>query len=250
MSTAWDAQRYQDKHSFVWRYGATLLDLLDPRPGQRILDLGCGTGQLTAQIAQSGADVTGLDASPVMLEEARKNYPNLKFVFADAAGFRLPGAFDAVFSNAALHWVKDASGAAQSISQALLPGGRFVAELGGQGNIASIQAALRAVWGPSADERSPWYYPSIGEYASVLERHGLEVRQASLFDRPTQLEGPNGIEDWLRTFCQVYLGSLPPDRAAEAVRDIAARLRPTQFRDGVWTVDYRRLRIVAVKIAN
>jgi trans-aconitate methyltransferase len=250
VSTAWDAQRYQEKHSFVWRYGATLLELLDPRPGERILDLGCGPGQLTAQIAQSGAQVTGLDNSPGMLEEARKNFPKLAFVLADAAGFRLPGSFDAVFSNAVLHWVKDASGAAESIARALGPGGRFVAELGGKGNIASVQAALRAVFGPSADERSPWYYPSIGEYASVLEQHGLEVRQASLFDRPTDLEGPDGMEDWLRTFCQSYLGELSPDRANEAIRDLAAHLRPTQFRDGVWTLDYRRLRIVAVKIAN
>lgn len=249
-TTTWDPHRYQDKHSFVWRYGASLLELLDPRPGERILDLGCGTGQLTAQIAHSGAQVTGLDNSPAMLEEARKHNPNLTFVLADAAAFRLPAAFDAVFSNAVLHWVKDASGAAASIAAALLPGGRFVAELGGKGNIASVQAALRAVFGPSADERSPWYYPSIGEYASILEQHGLEVREARLFDRPTDLEGPDGLADWLRLFCQVYLGGLSADREKEAVREIAAHLRPTHFRDGVWTIDYRRLRIVAVKLAN
>ena len=149
-----------------------------------------------------------------------------------------------------LHWVKDAAGAAESIARALRPGGRFVAEFGGKGNIASVQAALRAMFGPSADEQSPWYYPSIGEYASLLEQHGLEVRQANLFDRPTQLEGPNGLEDWLRMFCQTYLDGLAPDRTNEAIRDLAAHLRPTHFRDGVWTLDYRRLRIVAVKIAN
>jgi len=250
VSAGWDARRYQDKHSFVWRYGASLLELLDPHPGERILDLGCGTGQLTAQIADSGAQVTGLDASPVMLEEARKNFPQLSFVLADAASFRLPGAFDAVFSNAVLHWVKDAAGAAESIARALRPGGRFIAEFGGKGNIASVQAALRAMFGPSADEQSPWYYPSISEYASLLEQHDLEVRQAHLFDRPTQLEGPNGLDDWLRMFCQTYLGNLAPDRPNEAIRDLAAHLRPTHFRDGVWTLDYRRLRIVAVKIAN
>jgi len=250
VSTAWDAQRYQDKHSFVWRYGASLVELLDPRAGERILDLGCGTGQLTSQIAESGAHVVGLDNSPVMLEEARKNYSSLEFVLGDAANFRLPDAFDAVFSNAALHWVKNAAGAAESIARALRPGGRFVAEFGGKGNIRSIQAALRAVFGPSADDRSPWYYPSVGEYAPLLEQQGLEVRQANLFDRPTQLEGPNGMEDWLRMFCGTYLRDLSAERAAEAIRELANHLRPTLYRDGVWTVDYRRLRIVAVKTAN
>ena len=250
MSTAWDAGRYQDKHSFVWRYGAGLLELLAPRPGERILDLGCGTGQLTSQIAESGAHVVGLDKSASMLEEARKNFPHIEFVLADAASFQVPGSFDAVFSNAALHWVKDFAGAAHCISRALGPGDRFVAEFGGKGNIAAVQAALRMVFGPSADERSPWYYPSIGEYANILEQHGLEVREARLFDRPTELEGTNGIEDWLRMFCPVYLGDLPADRAAETIRQLATLLRPTHFRDGVWTMDYRRLRVVAVKTAN
>jgi len=186
--SAWDAARYQDKHSFVWRYGAGLLELLVPQPGERILDVGCGTGQLTAEIARCGAQVVGLDNSADMLADARKNFPELTFVPGDAARFDFPEPFDAVFSNAVLHWVKDADGAVGSIARALRPGGRFVAEFGGQGNIATVQAALRAVLGPHADQQSPWYYPSIGEYSAVMERHGLEVRNASLFDRPTPLE--------------------------------------------------------------
>jgi trans-aconitate 2-methyltransferase len=243
VSSSWDAQHYQDKHSFVWRYGASLIELLDPQTGERILDLGCGTGQLTAQIAHSGAVVVGLDYSPAMLDEARKNYPQLKFVLGEASTFRLPEPFDAVFSNAALHWVKNAEDAVESIAHALRPGGRFVAEFGGKGNIRSIQAALRAVFGAPADERSPWFYPSVGEYATLLERHGLEVRQASLFDRPTPLEGPNGLQDWLRMFCHTYLRDAP----ADPIPNLVAHLRPTLYRDGIWTVDYRRLRIVAVK---
>jgi trans-aconitate methyltransferase len=244
---SWDPARYQDQHSFVWRYGASLLELLDLRPGERILDVGCGTGQLTAEIAKSGAQIVGLDNSPDMLAEARKNFPALTFVPGDAASFRFPEPFDAVFSNAVLHWVKNAEGAVQSIARALHPGGRFVAEFGGQGNIASVQAALRAVLGPRADEQSPWYYPSIGEYAPLLERHGLEVRNASLFDRPTPLEGENGLESWLRMFGQAYLRDLPPPKASEIVTDLVAHLRPRLYCDGVWSVDYRRLRIQAVK---
>ena len=245
---AWDATRYQDRHSFVWRYGASLVQLLDPQPGERILDLGCGTGQLTAEIARSGAQVTGLDNSADMLADARKNFPDLSFVVGDAARFDFPEPFDAVFSNAVLHWVKDADGAVGSIARALHPGGRFVAEFGGRGNIRTVQAALRAVLGPGADEQSPWYYPSIGEYAPVMERHGLEVSNASLFDRPTPLNGEDGMDHWLRMFTQTYLRQFSPDRASDIVRQLVEALRPALYRDGVWTVDYRRLRVVAVRI--
>jgi trans-aconitate methyltransferase len=245
--TGWDSARYQDQHSFVWRYGASLLDLLDPQPRERILDIGCGTGQLTAEIARRGAQVVGLDNSSDMLAAARKNFPELTFVPGDAARFQFPETFDAVFSNAALHWVRDADGAAASIAGALRPGGRFVAEFGGKGNIASVQAALRTVLGPSADEQSPWFYPSIGEYAGLLERHGLEVRQASLFDRPTPLEGENGMDHWLRMFVQTYLRQFSPERADGIVRQLVERLRLVLYRDGVWTVDYRRLRVIAIR---
>ena len=212
-SSPWDAARYQDRHSFVWRYGASLLEQLNPQPGERILDVGCGTGQLTAEIARSGAQVVGLDNSAGMLSQARQNYPDLTFVLGDASAFDFPEPFDAVFSNAALHWVKDADGAASCIARALRRGSRFVAEFGGKGNIASVQAALRAVLGPSADLQSPWYYPSVGEYASVLERYGLEVRNASLFDSQRHSKATtvwsNGCTCSCKATCASFLGTRP-----------------------------------------
>ncbi len=151
-----------------------------------------------------------------------------------------------MFSNAALHWVKNADAAVGSIAAALRPGGRFVAEFGGKGNIASIMGALDAVFGAAAGERCPWWFPGIGEYAPLLERHGLEVRQASLFDRPTPIEGEPGMEDWIQMFCSSYLRDLSADGAKEKVREVVAYLRPKLYREGVWMLDYRRLRVVAV----
>ena len=245
MTQAWDPQAYQGKHSFVWQFGTSLLELLGPRADERILDVGCGTGQLTAEIARSGARVTGLDSSPEMLAEARRNYPHLHFVQADAADFSFDEAFDAVFSNAALHWVRNQEGAARSIARAVRPGGRLVAECGGKGCIASVIQAIRAVLGPRADELCPWRFPSIGEFAPLLEANGLEVQQAWLFDRPTPLEGADGFENWLRMFAGPYFRGLDERESHDLVAALDARLRPALFRVGVWTLDYRRLRIVA-----
>jgi trans-aconitate methyltransferase len=247
-SCAWDAERYEGKHSYVWQFGAGLIDVMAPREGERILDIGCGTGQLTAEIASRGAQVVGLDSSTNMLGQARQNYPGQKFVLADATSFRFPEPFDAVFSNAALHWVKDAEAAVESIALALRAGGRFVAEFGGKGNIATIMFALGAVFGAEADRRCPWFYPGIGEYAPLLERHRLEVREASLFYRPTPVEGEDGMENWLRMFCGGYFEGLGAERTKEKIGEIVALLRPDGYRDGVWTLDYRRLRVAAVKI--
>ncbi|MGA3203229.1 MAG: methyltransferase domain-containing protein [Bryobacteraceae bacterium] len=242
MSNTWDAGRYQARHSYVFAYGEGLIDLLEPRPGERILDLGCGSGQLTAKIAGSGAETSGLDRSPEMIAEARRNFPELTFELGDAADFAVPTPVDAVFSNAVLHWVKDADGVARSVARALRPGGRFVLEMGGRGNTQAVMDALREVAGPV---ETPWYYPSVGEYASLLERHGFEISFATLFDRPTRVEGEDGLEDWLLMFAGPILAGLGEDRAKEIRREIAERLRPKMFQDGGWMVDYRRLRVIA-----
>jgi len=197
-----------------------------------------GSGQLTAAIADAGATVIGLDSSPEMLAEARAHYPAIEFRLGDAADFSIDTPVDAVFSNAVLHWVKNADGAAACIARALKPGGRFVAEFGGHGNIQPVVDALHAVLGPV---ETPWYYPSIGEYATVLEQNGLEPQQAWLIDRPTPIEGEDGMVDWLAMFARF----VPKDQ----LHNVADRLRATHYKDGIWTLEYRRLRIVARKAA-
>ena len=221
-----------------------MLDLLAPQPGETILDLGCGSGQLTAAIASAGALVTGLDASPEMLAEARASFPELDFRLGDAVDFALDSSVDAVFSNAALHWVKNSEAAASCIARALKPGGRFVAEFGGHGNIQAIVDALHSILGTL---ESPWYFPTIGEYATLLDRHGLEARQAGLIDRPTKVAGEDGMDDWLAVFARDFVRDLDVPRRKTAFREVAEKLRPAKYRDGAWTVDYRRLRVVAHK---
>ena len=183
MSSDWNAAHYETRHHYVTDYGSSVVKLLDPKPGERVLDLGCGTGRLTREIADSGAEVAGIDSSPDMIARARKNYPELRFELADALTFQPEEPFDAVFSNAVLHWVKPPEGAVKTIARALKPGGRMVVEFGGKGNTQSIVEAIGS---------HPWYYPSIGEYASLLEANGLQVVSAVLFPRPTRVDGESG----------------------------------------------------------
>ncbi len=253
-ASRWDPGLYESRHGFVWKYGEDLIDLLAPQPGERVLDLGCGTGQLTARIAATDASVVGVDNSPEMIEQARRNYPNVRFEVADAADLHLPEGFDAVFSNAALHWMRQADRVAGSISRALKPGGRLVAELGGKGNVLSLleaaSASLDTLDCRVGESPNPWYFPSVGEYASLLEQQGLAVTFAALFDRPTTLEeGHAGLAWWMRMFGSAILGNVPPARQSDFLQDLEDRLRPKLWRDGTWVLDYVRLRIRAIKRA-
>ena len=246
----WNATLYDQKHSFVSEYGKSLIPLLDPQSGESILDIGCGTGHLTNAIAESGAHVIGLDSSASMIEIARTTYPDLEFVVANARNFSFPTPFDAVFSNAALHWIPEAEEVVRSIATALKPGGRFVAELGGKGNVATIisalQQSLREIAGIEAD--FGWYYPSIGEYTPLLEQYGLTVQLALLFDRPTKLEdGEQGLRNWLLMFCRDILENLPDETRSRVIERTEARARDLLFKEDCWIADYRRLRVVAHK---
>jgi trans-aconitate methyltransferase len=247
----WDAATYDQKHSFVWKYGEDVVGLLAPKKGERILDLGCGTGHLTNLIASSGAQVVGLDRSTEMLQQARNAYPDISFVQGDGYDFHFDEPFDAVFSNAALHWMTRADAVAECIARALKPGGRLVAEFGGKGNLHRLHAAVKRTilsfgFG-GGEEFNLWYFPSIGEYATLLEQRGLETTYATLFDRPTPLEGAeNGMREWLDTFTSNFLTRLTPEQRPRFFEQVETELRPVLYSDGKWMADYRRIRIVAI----
>lgn len=243
-----DAALYESRHSFVWNYGADLVPLLDPHAGERILDLGCGTGQLTARIAESGAHVVGLDSSPEMIGQARQNYPNLEFKLADATSFSFGNAFDAVFSNAALHWIREPESVIRRVASCLRQEGRFVAEFGGKRNVGRFVAAAKSALEQRgyAYENS-WYFPSIGEYATLLERNGFEVTAAWHFDRRTKLDdGVDAMRDWIQMFGFGALGSAPKSEWRGIVSQIEDILRPDLCIDGQWYMDYVRIRVQAV----
>jgi trans-aconitate 2-methyltransferase len=252
MTSDWNPSLYQSSHSFVWEYGKGLVDLLAPQAGERVLDVGCGTGQLTAEIARAGADVVGIDNSPAMIEQARGNYPGLRFEVADVTGMPYRAEFDAVFSNAVLHWVRDAEVAAGAIVRALKPGGRFVAEFGGHGNnrvvLDAVYRAMEALGIAEPEKHNPWFYPTIGEYAALLERHGMEVTFVALFDRPTALEGgERGLANWLGMFGARLTAPVPDERREEFQRLVEQHASARLWREGKWWVDYRRLRVVGRK---
>jgi trans-aconitate 2-methyltransferase len=254
----------------VYEKAKGLVELLAPKAGERVLDLGCGTGALTAEIAARGAEVLGVDRSEEMVAQARKRFPALRFEVLDARElrFKLDGAngadnlprpnkgnaagFDAVFSNAVLHWIPEADEVIAGVAGALKPGGRFVAEFGGKGNIQKLVAgfhrALAALDLRPPDEVGPWFYPSIAEYAGMLEKRELEVREASLFDRPTVLEeDERGLENWIRVFRKTFVEKMGEENAARWIREVERQCRGDLFHDGNWVLDYRRLRVAAWK---
>ena len=248
----WNAELYDAKHAFVWEKARGLLDWLAPHSAERILDVGCGTGQLSAEIAASGAQVVAVDRSPDMVAEARKKFPELRFEVCDARALPFAQEFDAVFSNAALHWIPEAERVVEGISQALRPRGRFVAEFGGRGNVQNVVAALRQgliALHVSPEGANPWYNPSVAEYSSLLEQHGLEVRQAILFDRPTKLEdGEDGLVNWVTMFCESFLRQVPESRRHDYLRAVEALARTNLWKSDHWELDYRRLRLAAWKV--
>jgi SAM-dependent methyltransferase len=244
-SQHWDPERYERNARFVAELGAPLLELLAPRAGERILDLGCGDGFLTERLAALGCDVVGVDASPEQVAAAQRRGLAARVARAEALPFA--GEFDAVFSNAVLHWVKDAAGAIAAVRRALRPGGRFVAEMGGAGCVAKIRDAIGQAFarrGLAAGPLDPWFFPSAEAYGALLEEGGFTVRSLALFPRPTPL--PGDVSGWLETFAEPFLGALPAGERAGAVDEIREILRPQLFdAERGWTADYVRLRFAA-----
>ena len=253
MNITWNAGDYTDHFSFVHRYGEDVLSLLDAAPGSFVVDLGCGNGALTQKLAARGYRVLGVDASPDMLEKARSLHPDLRFEQGDATHLSLNTPADAIFSNAVIHWI-DANKQPQlaaGIAGALVPGGQLVCEFGGYGCAEHVHASLeRAFARRGLVYPRTFYFPTIGQYAPILESAGLRVTHALLFDRPTPQEGENGLRDWIAMFVKTpfegMADALREAIVAEAEAELADVLRQ---RDGTWIIDYVRIRLRAVKAA-
>lgn len=247
----WDAQRYDGSFSYVSGYGASLLDTLAPAPGERVLDLGCGTGELAAAITGRGARADGVDGSADMIAKARAGFPELTFTVADGHDFSTDRPYDAVFSNAALHWMsRDPDAVIARTRAALRPGGRFVAEFGGARNCAALIAATTEAVRERGLEPgpSPWYFPTPGEHVNRLEAGGFTVRHLDYFDRPTPLDQcPDGAADWVAMFGSWLLDQVPAGERAAVLARVNELAEPVLRPDGHWFADYVRLRFVAVR---
>lgn len=245
-SQSWNPEGYLANAGFVPVLGAPVVELLAPQRGEAILDLGCGDGSLTLKIAEAGATVVAVDGSPDMVAAARSRGLDARVM--DGQALDLPERFDAVFTNAALHWMKrDPAAVAAGVARHLKPGGRYVGEFGGFGNVAACTTALVAALearGIDGAARHPWYFPTADEYAALLQAAGFTVERAQLFPRQTPL--PNGIAGWFATFAGPFVQDLEADVQAGVLAD-AERLLRTSLCDaaGRWVADYVRLRFSA-----
>ena len=239
----WTSESYRENAAYVPALGAAVFALLNPRAGERILDVGCGEGSLTEKISATGATVVGIDASAEMVAAATARGIDARVIDAERLPFEHE--FDAVFSNAALHWVRDHDAMLAGVHRALKPGGRFVAEFGGHGNIAAIQVAIRSVlahrgWNTNVHR----YYATPAEYTARLEAHGFSVVQIDLIPRPTPL--PTGMRGWLETFERATLDGIPPEQRESFLQEVEDVLREEVCDSyGSWTAHYVRLRFLA-----
>lgn len=244
----WDPALYAKHGSFVPRLGAELVAWLAPMPGERILDLGCGDGALTTQIAAAQANVVGIDSSAALVAAARAK--GLEAHTVDAHQLSFDSEFDAVFSNAALHWMKQPEAVLAGVHRALRPGGRFVAEMGAHGNVASVIRALEPALqarGSSVEACNPWYFPRDESYRMLLENHGFMVTGLRSFQRPTRL--PGALRGWIETFARSFTEAVAPEEREAFISEVLERWQQDVGRvHGHWVVDYVRLRFCAQKI--
>jgi len=246
----WSASDYARNSRFVQESAGPIFAWLAPKPGERILDLGCGDGTLTAEIKAAGADVLGVDLSDELLAVARMKGLNVHKI--DGHTLDYVQEFDAVFSNLALHWMLAPELVIAGVARALRPHGRFVAELGGHGNVAAIATAMRAVAkarGGDPDRVSYWFFPTVEEYGALLAKHGFKVREIALVPRQTALKA--GMKGWLGTFGRFFFDQFDEPERTEAMNEAVELLQPSLCDvQGRWTADHIRLRFLAERRAD
>jgi trans-aconitate methyltransferase len=248
----WNPELYDTQHQYVSNYGVNLIDLLNPKKGELILDLGCGTGMLTHEISQRGARVIGIDMSLNMINKAKVNYPHLSFQVADGENFFFEEKVDAVFSNAALHWMQAPKKVISCVWECLKEKGRFVFEFGGKNNIQKVLLAIEKASSTFHLSKLPLenYYPSLGEYSSLLESQGFRVVYMQLFDRPTSLQGQDGLRNWVRMFRPLVLQRISPDQQDKFLAEVEKNAKESLYHESGWWADYVRLRGIAIKVAH
>lgn len=248
---AWAAEVYQAQFGFVSEYGVQIVDLLCPKRGEIILDLGCGTGHLTQEISLRGARAIGVDNDEGMVKIARRNYPSLEFILDDARNPLGDNQYNAVFSNATLHWITPPEIVVNNIAHALIPGGRFVAEFGGAGNVKTIVQALARVAHQTKfttfDHVNHWFFPTPAQYRALLENHGFEIQQIDYFDRPTRLpDGNEGLRAWIKLFVPALFYEVDNIVTESFLAKVEDEVRDELYRDDEWHADYKRLRFSAI----
>ncbi|MFT8322727.1 MAG: methyltransferase domain-containing protein [Bacillus sp. (in: firmicutes)] len=247
----WNANLYDSNHAFVSKYGNDVVELLAPQKKERILDLGCGTGDLAKKLQDGYIDIIGVDKSEQMILQARSKYPTIPFYVQDATELEYDDEFDAVFSNAALHWMKKPEDVLQCIYKSLKQGGRFVAEFGGKGNVQSItDGVIHSMQEAGVEYKAnlfPWYFPSIAEYTTLMEKCGFSVTFSHHFDRPTKLDGEDGLKNWIIMFANNFFKDVEEEVQQRIILNTVHRLKDILYTEGNWIADYKRIRVIGIK---
>lgn len=247
MNQQWNADEYVDHASFVAEYGMPILKLLDPKPKERILDLGCGDGALTQKLTVTGASIHGVDSSPSMIKTAKSRGLSSEVLSGENLTFN--NEFDAVFSNAALHWMTDSKAVIKGVHNSLKKGGRFVGEFGGKGNVGALVTAMERVFLRNSEFghfRNPWFFPSTEEYKAQLEQCGFQVSHIELIPRPTPLD--SGVREWLKIFSNGITSQLNEKQKGNFLAEVEELVKSSLLHGERWVADYIRLRFVAHKV--
>lgn len=252
MADVWNPNLYKSNHSFVYNYGKALLELLDPQAHDEILDIGCGTGELTNEIFKKTKLVTAVDASDKMISEAKKTYPEINFIKMNALEMEYKNKFDKVFSNAVFHWIFDQEKFLENIYTSLKSDGKLVVEMGGQNNAQTILNALKTALINHGyienSQKQVTFFPSVGEYTSLLEKTGFTVRYVLYFDRDTELTGKDGLKTFVTMFYSPFFENIDENIKNEILDEVQFNCKDSLFRNGKWYADYKRLRFIAEKI--